>query len=72
MPKEIKAQKSTDPKSFVPKNVVPPNPERINMTKVEAIKDSERLKERDARKEKAGKAFDVEETTKAKKDKGKK
>lgn len=57
-------QKTTDPKSYVPKSYVPTNKDRINMTKVEAIEDGQRLRERDARKEAAGKAFDEEEKVK--------
>lgn len=60
------AQKSTDPKSFTPKSYVPHNPDRIKMTKKEAIEDSRKLRERDARKEQAGIAFDIEEAEKAK------
>ena len=59
-------QKSSDPKSFVPKSRVPDNPERKNMTKAEAIEDNNRLKERNARQEAAGRAFDIEEAEKAK------
>jgi len=59
-------QKSTDPKSFAPTSVVPDNPLRKKMTKEEAIEDDRRLKERAARREKAGIEFDVEEAEKAK------
>lgn len=59
-------QKSTDPKSFVPKTTVPVNRDRLFMKKADAVADKERLKERDARKEAAGKAFDEEENAEAK------
>lgn len=58
--------KSTDPKSYVPTNIVPDNPARKFMKKEEAIEDDRRLKERSARKEQAGIAFDVEEAEKTK------